>query len=233
METAETPQTLGLIARIANLIASPTRTFASLTQKPDWITPILAVALLTISFSLVMKDQLIEVQFAKVREQLSKNPQISKDQVEQSLGMMKKFWVVGAVFSPIVPAVLYFIFGLFYWLLANALLRSKVTYLQLLSVYGYATMIESIGGIMKLPLMVISESLRVDMGPAILFPDEPFMSPWYMLLSRFDLFALWGTVLMGLGLSVLYKKPVGEVVKVVVLMWILTTLVTVGMSSLG
>jgi len=228
---------MGLFARIGNMFSSPSQTFGALANKPDWLFPLILLAVFTVTFSIAMKDQLLEVQITAMSEKMMKNPQIADNQkaqiIDQAGSMMKKFYFIGVAVGPLVAAAVYFLMGLMYWLLGNVILKHKAGFWQVLSTYGYASLIEIFGGLLKLPLMISQESLRVDTGLSILIPGSPMTSLEYVILSKFDLFAICTLVLMTVGIGVVYGKKASEAVRVVVVGWAIVFTISVGMWFTG
>lgn len=233
----EAQPALGLFGRIGNLIFSPTRTFESLISKPDWVTPMILTALIMLTFSIALKDVLMDFQAKTVRESIMKNDQIAESQksqaAEQAVGMMKKFWLVGAVFGTVSGIGLYFVIGLIYWLVGNKIMDGKPQFFQVLSIYGYASLIEMFGLVIKMPIMMANETIRVDTGLALLAPDAELTSITYVILSKLDVFSIWAVVLIALGLAQLYQKPLGKSALVVGILWTAGLLVAVGFSLMG
>jgi len=233
----ESPATLGLVSRIGNLFSSPARTFGSLITKPDWVTPMIVTAIIALTFSIALKDVIMDFQSKAVRASIMKNDKIAESQktetAEQAVSMMKKFWLVGAVFGTLAGVGLYFIIGLAYWVVANKMLGGKPHYFQVLSIYGYAMLIESFGLLIKMPIMAATGTMRVDTGLTLLVPDAEITSIVYIILSKFDVFSLWALVLVMLGLAQLYQKPVSKSALTVAVIWLAGLLLSIGMSTLG
>ncbi len=233
----ETQAPLGLFSRIGNLFFNPTRTFDSLIAKPDWVTPMILTALVTLCFSIGLKDVLMDFQSKAVRQSIMKNDKIAEGQktqaAEQAVTMMQKFWLVGAIFGTLTGVGLFFILGLAYWLVANKILGGRPQYFQVLSITGYAALIETFGLLIKMPIMASNGSLRVDTGLTLLVPDAEMTSVLYIVLSKFDIFSIWALVLIAMGLAQLYQKPVSKSAIPVAIIWAAGLLLAIGMSMMG
>jgi hypothetical protein len=233
----EAQATLGWFGRLGNLIFSPARTFDSLIAKPDWVTPMLLTVVIMLTFSISLKDVLMDFQAKTVRESIMKNDQIAESQkaqtAEQAVDMMKKFWIVGAVFGTITGIGLYFVIGLIYWLVGNKIMDGKPQFFQVLSIYGYASLIEMFGLAIKIPIMMANGTIRVDTGLALLAPDAELTLVTYVILSKLDVFSVWAVVLIAMGLARLYQKPLGKSALTVGIIWMGGLLIAVGLSLMG
>jgi hypothetical protein len=234
--TTPAPSGLNVFSRILNVFVSPSRTFDALIAKPDWLTPVLVMVMLFLAAGIPLSDLIQKEQAKAARAAIMKSDRIPEDRREQiadqQVEMMKRFWVVGFVIGIAVVMVLYFIGALFLWFGGN-LMGRKVPYMVVLSVLGYSLMIDIAASAVKVPLMAVKQSLRIDTGLGLLIPDTDLTSPLYVFLSKFDLFTFWQLSVLVIGLSMVYKFSTGKSVSLVAGLWLLWVLVQTGLAAVG
>ncbi len=228
---------LGLFGRIINVYFSPSKTFRSLEVSPDWLTPLIVSLVLMGTVMFFLNDVIQQEQIAAAKTAIMKNDRIPDNQkeevIEQQAVMMKKFWIFGVVIGVIMLIGAYFLGGLAVWLGGNMALGKGPGYITALSVFGYASLVDMIATIVKLPLMVMNETMRVDSGLGILVSREETRSVLYTFLSSFDLFTFWQLALMIIGFSLIYKAPVRKSAVFILIMWLIWVLIKTGFAGIG
>ena len=228
---------MNVFERIMNLFLTPSKTFEALIVKPDWVTPLILFFLMFIATSILLKEVIQREQAVVTKESIMKNPQIPDSQkeqtAEQAISMMKKFWAVGIGVGFIVVLGMYLLGGLFIHLGGAKVLKGEGTYLQALSIFGYSGLIDVLAGIIKVPLMMVNETMRIDTGLGMLVAEGETRTPLYVFLSKFDIFTFWQLAVLIIGLSMLYKFSKGKTTALVIGLWLIWVLASVGLTAIG
>ena len=237
-QVMSTPESrLGLFERIINVFFSPSKTFRSLEVKPDWLTPLIVSLLLMGTAMILLNDVIQQEQATAVRTAIMKSDRIPDNQkeeaIDQQVMMMKKFWIFGVVVGVIMLIGAYFLGGLAVWLGGNMVLGKGPGYITALSVFGYASLVDIIASVVKMPLMVMNETMRVDSGLGILVSREETRSVLYTFLSSFDLFTFWQLALMIIGFSIIYKASVKKSAIFIIIIWLIWVLIKTGFAGIG
>ena len=239
MESNQTapPVAMNVFSRIVNLFTTPSKTFAALIAKPDWVTPIVFIFLIFSVTSILLKDVIQNEQAIATKESIMKNSNIPDSQKEQSaeqaVSMMKKFWAVGLGVGFIAIVILYFLGGLFLHIGGKNILKGEGVYLQTLSVFGYSGLVDVLASIIKIPLMIANQTMRIDTGLGMLVAEGQTRTPLYVFLSKFDIFTFWQLAILIVGLSMLYKFSKGKTAVLVIVLWLIWVLISVGFAAMG
>ena len=135
--------------------------------------------------------------------------------------------VAGVVGMPI----LVFVSALILWLVGK-LFDSKASYGQVAMVATYANVPRLLGMLLGAGILAMKDPAtlppipQMSVGPALLLgPDaSPVMAA---LLSRFDLFTIWVTVLSGIGIAVVGRTTRGKGLATAFATWVIATVLTV------
>ena len=183
---------------------------------------VVVIVLLTFAFKGVM-DPVFEAEFRRGTAQaLKQNPNLTPEMMEQGKHFWQKFMLIAVGFVMLVMPLL---LGLTLWLVAK-LVESKAELGQAMMVATYAMFPRVLEGIVNavqmlaLPLDDIDSRFRITLGIGR-FLDPLSTHPLvYALLTRVDLFTLWVTLLLGIGIGVMGKLSRGRAILVAVVMWL-------------
>jgi len=154
---------------------------------------------------------------------VKKNPQVTADQMERVRGVTEKFTSVGiAVVAFLQPIVV----GVLLWL-AGKLVDAKedIGVACMVAVYAFLPRIIDtvlrVGQSAMMDPATLNGTYRVTLSPAR-FLDPDVSSPTLVaILGRFDLFTIWVTVLLAIGLSVVAKIPRSRAAIAAAVVWLL------------
>ena len=234
---SETKAGMNVFNRIMNVFVAPSQTFEALIAKPDWATPLIFIFLVFLTTSTLLKDVIQREQAVVTKESIMKNPNIPDGQkeqtAEQAISMMKKFWAVGIGVGMIMVVVIYLMGAMLLFLSGSKILKGPGTYVQVLSIFGYCGFIDVLAAIIKIPIMMINQTMRVDTGLGMFLGEEAIRTPLYVFLSKFDLFTFWQLGVLIIGLSILYKFSKEKTAGLVLGLWLLWVLISVGLTAMG
>ncbi|NUM79205.1 YIP1 family protein [bacterium] len=236
--TAPTPPAeMNVFSRIVNVFLSPSETFNYLMTKPDWITPVIVMIILFLGSGILLKDIIQAEQIKAMRVQIMKSDRVPDNQkeqvIEQQTQMMKSFWAVGYVIGLVAILIMYFIGAVFLMVGGNNVLGGKATYIQVLSIFGYSLMIDILATLVKVPIMFVNSTMRVDTGLGLFAAADQTRSALYAFLSKFDLFTFWQLAVLVIGISMLFKFSKGKSAGLVFGLWLVWVLLGTGLTALG
>ena len=166
---------------------------------------VLTVIMIVISFlSRASMAPIFEGEFARnMKVQMAKNPQITAEMVDKMSHSAGTYAWIAAVFTPLLLIVI----GLALWL-SGKLVGSRQTATQGIAVATFAFVPRVIGAIfgwaqtLFMSPDTLNGMMRISASPAR-FLDPDVASPITIaLLGRFDIFVIWSTILLAIGLSV-------------------------------
>jgi len=215
---------------LLEIFYAPTTVFARRRETPAFGLALLVLVLLIVGLSFAFKnltEPLFDAEFKRgMAQAMKQNPQLTPEMAEKFRGTSKKFVLVAITFyAAVTPIVL----GMLLWLVGKVL-DSKAQMGQTIMVGTYAMfprVLETILNAVQLLLLPedsITSRFSLSLGAGrFLDPDQA--SPYLMaILGRVDLFTLWVTVLLGLGLAVMGRIPKGRAFIGAALMWVIGAL---------
>ena len=154
------------------------------------------------------------------------NPQMTPEQVEQGREIGRKFAPVGFILT---PPILVLVLGAVVWMGAMTT-GGRVSYAQGATIATFALfpkLVETISGAVQSLLMDegnITSRFSVSLGAGRFI--DPANAVLLALLGRVDVFTLWVTVLIGVGLKAMAKVSTGQAVGGAAVVWVIGALPT-------
>jgi hypothetical protein len=199
----------GLLARVFGVFVSPRATYAAVAAHPRWFG-VLAITCLVVSvgyFVLLSTEvgqqavldqqiQVIESFGVKLNDQAYERMEAGLENARYTTAGSQL--VAFPVFMLIMAGILIGVF--------NALLGGDATFKQVFAIVAHSSLITALQTMFALPLDYVRESLSSPTSLAVFAPfleENSFMA---RLLGSIDLFQIWGTVSLAIGLGVLYKR---------------------------
>jgi hypothetical protein len=199
----------GLFARIVGVLFSPRATYAAVAAQPRWlgVTAFVAIVVAAGYFALLSTEvgkqaafdqqtQMLESFGIKLNDQAYERMEAQTEQAKFTtpISQLVAIPIVLAVFAGI-------LLGIF-----NALLGGDATYKQVFAILAHSGVISALQAVFSIPLDYVRETLSSPTTLKALLPfidDATFLG---RLLSTVDLFQVWGTISLAIGLGVLYKR---------------------------
>lgn len=228
----------GLFARALGMIVSPTDTFRAVVARPR---PVGILFLVCLVFGLATggpqltdagKRAALEAQVQQI-ERFTGQP-VTPDQyvqLERQVGY-SAYVVMGGVFVGI--PFMTVLFSALYWAFFNIVLGGNAGFGQVVTVNAHSQVITALGALLGAPIQIMQGSFS-QAGPFNLGALAPMLDPagsLALFLGAVTFFGLWQSVVCGIGLGVLYKRPpAGIIIGLLVIYLGTTALFTVGLSS--
>ena len=187
--------------------------------------PMLVVTVLIGAFFLVntgVMQPIMDAEFTRATAAaMRKNPRVTAEQMAQFRGIGEKF---AMLFAFVGPPIAIFAVGVMLWI-AGKFVNARQTFSAALMVAAYAYVPKVIGviaggvqGLLMDPASLTGQ-FRVSLGPGR-FLDPDSASPVLLaVVGRLDVFTIWVTVLLVIGLSVTGKIPRSKAAIAGVIVW--------------
>ena len=154
---------------------------------------------------------------------MKKNPQITAEQMETAKGFLEKFMPIIVFIGT--PIAIFFV-GLMVWLVGK-LVDAKQSFSTSLMIASYSYIPKILGsiamgiiGLVSAPEMLNGMS-RLTAGVAHFLDPDTTSPALVAIAARIDVFTIWVTVLLAIGLSVTGKIPRSRAAVAAVIVWVL------------
>ena len=212
-----------------SIFFAPSRVFAE-RQTKDWILPLIILTVLVTLLFYGTKPYMQPILDAEGSRQLAAtaraNPQFTAAQLEGARSMQDKFAIVGiAIGLPIIVtalAILTWVIGRF----VESKQTMKAAFVVATFAYFPKVLAQLAGGLIAMARdpSHLTGLYSASVGPGF-FLDATTTSPVIVALAgRLDLFTLWVTVLLAIGLHVTGKVPKAQAYVVATVIWIIGAL---------
>lgn len=194
-------------AMLAALVLDPRRTFTAVASLPKPIVPIVILMAAALIFSVITRPVILEeMQSGEQIERMMERGNLSEEEAEKALetqqGIAKIGVLVGAPLNEVLSCLIFAALLLF---VGNVVLGGSASYIAVLAGYSWAKLIGIIGMVVKTPIILATDTLRVTLSPAILLPESAAEGWLYAVLSVFDVFHIWEAVLVCFAMAAVYK----------------------------
>jgi len=194
-----------LLTRFIMVFVSPGTLFERLKDTPKWLGAFLLVVVLTgAATSLLLPEEM-------VREQITQG--VSADASAEEIEGVEKvadFFAspAGRAASMLLNsgavALIFLIYVGFIMLVFNVFMGGEARFKQLFSFTSHASLISAVGALVTVPLKIAKEDMRAGLNLGLLSPvDSGFLNNF---LTGVDIFAIWATLVLAIGLSKLYTN---------------------------
>jgi hypothetical protein len=154
------------------------------------------------------------------------NPQITAEMMQKSRAMTEK---VAPYLSFVIIPITIFLVGLALWIVGK-LFDAKVSLNQAVLIASYAWMprviealVNGVQGLLLDPAS-LNGRYRVSLGLGRFFDPDTASPMLLALIGRIDLFTIWVTVLMAIGLSVIGRIPRSRAAIAAAIVWLIGAL---------
>jgi hypothetical protein len=224
----------GLLTRILGIVLSPRDTFVGVVAAPRVFGVLAFVALVG---ALAVGGFL----FTDVGQQAWLDQSVSQSEAwgrpvtdEQYAGMERMAPYVGyigiAQMIGGIPLLLLVLSGILYAIF-TAGLGGNATFKQLYAVAAHSTAIWALGWIFVMPLNYVRETLSSPTNLSALLPMLDEGSFLAGLLGAVDLFLVWWTVVLAIGLAVLYRRRTQSMIVSLLAVYAVVAVVIAGVRS--
>ena len=220
---------------LTGIFFEPSRTFEALRARPRFLVAGLILLVLTCAVTAVLYARVDMAQF--IRDKIEQSPRAAQLTEEQKDMQVKFGKMIGMVAIPVSVPIGIAAGSAIYMLLVMAF-GGSITYKKALSVWTYSSLPPAIFGaliallvlFLKSPDTIVPENLVVTNPGALLGEDSSKVLA--AILKQFDLLRFYGLFLAALGLRKISKISSGQAWGVVLTLWFLFLLFSVGSAAL-
>lgn len=224
---------LGLVGRMVKVFTAPSETFEAVRQRRtwlDWFAPVILVAIVSLVATQQAMPLFQEMQDEAMEEQLQDMPE---EQRQQALEVARGAGLISTlVMVPIGTFAALFILAGLLLLLSNFILGGSGTYGQMLAVWGYSCLIGIPSWIVRLPLMLSTESATVYLGPGALLSEEALGTFLGKVVAGIDLFTFWQLCVAAIGMAVVAGFATRRSLIALLVIWALWIIAKAGLAGL-
>jgi hypothetical protein len=225
-EPEESQEELSHSDKMIGVFTEPGKTFDNVSKFPprtkDWVLPlVILLALVSIMQIILMQNSEIafqakQKQLVKIQEQIDeavKNGQMTQEQSDQQMdAIMEQMDQSTSPVRLIIQTVSIFIFGFIIFLifagihlmLSKLVLKGEGTFASALVANGLAAYIGMVHVIVAAVLSLAFSRLLNDVNVATLIQAEK-LSVVGFILGKLDVFSIWAFIVIGIGLSKMFK----------------------------
>ncbi len=221
-------QDVGFVGRLFGMLHAPSKSFAVINNKWDWLLAILIFV--TLGFGAInlqktylmpevkraaleniekFKDSIGAEQYAEMRESIPKD-------IETNFQLSPKTFLIGITANIVFALVI----GLVCWVVGNFAFGGKAKFWQVVSIVVFAGIISLIHDYVRGGLMVMNETSYVYLGLGLLKPD-PDGSFAYYLLRQMEFITMWKLAAISVALGALYNISTSKFIYVLLPIWLL------------
>ncbi len=204
----EPVEEMNAFQRVVGVFTQPTKVFAYLKNKPEYMLPLIIAILISIISSILVFDIAINDQIRKYeRSERFTNDQKNMiiDNLEASKTGARRY-ISTIVVPGISMLVIFALVSAIFLFIGNVILGGKARFVQIFSAYAYSYLIVAIvGTIVKLPLWLSQNTLKVDTNLAVFLPGSMEKSTIYNFFTAFDIFTIWFLIVFGIGFAIIYR----------------------------
>ncbi len=227
MDAAGAPEPLpNLFTRAIQVFVAPGALFNRLKEKPVWLGALLVVLVLAGAAALLVPADVMRDAFTQ-----NLPPDATPEAIEQAERMADIFTSPGVrlVTNLIpIPIILLIWVGVL-MLVFNVFMGGDASFKQLLSFTSHSWIIPTAGTLVSVPLRAAKGEMTAGLNLGLLVPpDSGFL---YRFLAGMDLFALWGLLVLAIGLTKLYAKR--SIAQAATILIILYALLVAGFAAIG
>jgi hypothetical protein len=212
---------------LLELFYAPTAVFERRRETPAFGLALVIFTVLIVGLSFAfrgMMEPVFDVEFKRgMAQAMKQNPSLTPEMMDRGKEMAKKFMFVGVAFYGLLAPLL---LGIVLWFVAK-LLESKAEIGQAIMVTTYAMFPRLLEAILNAVQMLVlpDDSIRsrfsLTLGVGRFLDPDATGQLLMAFVGRLDLFTLWVTLLIGIGIAVMGKLSRPRAAIVAVVMWLI------------
>ena len=209
--------------RILGVLFSPRATYADVAARPRALGVLAFVVLAGMAgVFLFMSSEVGQNAFIdqQVQQREAFGRPLTDEQYDRLEGMVQYAPYIGAAFQLVSLPVLAAIVAGIAFAVFNAVLGGDATFKQVFAVVTHSGVVLTVAQLFGLPLAYARETMSgaTNLGIFVPFLQEDTFA--IRFLGAIDLFILWWTVSLAIGLGVLYRKRTGPIATTLILIYI-------------
>ena len=232
VQTSAPAKEMGVLQRIIGVFTSPRQTFESVDRKPDWLVPFVIILVVSLAFTLALRPIMLEEQFEKQREAMLERG-MSESQVDEQLQKGQKIAQITAPIGALVASALsLLIVAAVLLFCGNVVMGGEAKFKKVFAVNTWASLIGVLGIIIKAPFIWQKQTIQIHFGLAAFLSEDQAKTFLYKVFANVELFTIWGLIVLGIGLAVIYKWTTQRALTLVFVLWLIYVFGSAGLASL-
>ncbi|MFI5235232.1 MAG: YIP1 family protein [Gemmatimonadales bacterium] len=212
-----------------DIFYAPSVVFERRKADPKFFIGFLVVSILAAVILLAGKGLLqgaFDADFARgIALAMKKNPQLTPEMMEKGKAIGQTFTTV---FLGIATPIAILLVGPILWLCGKAVgATEEIGAAWMVAMYAYFPRVLGSVFLVVQPLLLSNDSIKgmtsLSVGPARFFDPATSNLGVMALMGRLDLFTIWGTVLLAIGLKVTGKVSLGKALTAAGLVWLIAS----------
>jgi hypothetical protein len=226
------PEKASLVEDFIEIFYAPSRVFARRANSGFW-TPLLVIAVISAIFTFANRSvtsAIFDAEFSRgAAKAMAANPQITQEMMNTQRGISE---AIGNVVFYFAMPIIVFLVGAFIWLAAK-FVSAKLSYqsaVLIATLSQIPRLLQAVLTTVQALLMdttTITSQHSVGFSPARFMDADTTQKQLLDFIGRFDLFTLWVTALIGIGIAVVAKIPRSKGYAAAAIVWGIATLMTV------
>jgi hypothetical protein len=204
----------GLLARVIGVFVSPRATYADVAARPRWFG-VLALSTIVIAgglFALLSTEVGKQAAFDQQTQIIESFGVKLNDEAYQRMeaGIERARYTTSISQFIAIPLVLLIFSGILLGVF-NAILGGDARFKQVFAILAHSSVIGALQTVFAMPLDYLRETMTSPTSLGVFVPFLEENSFLARLLGMMDLFQIWGTLSIAIGLGVLYKRRTGPI----------------------
>ena len=233
------PDNASMAEDFVDIFVAPAKVFAR-RAKASPMMPYLIVCILLIVLFFASKNVLspiFDAQMAKgMAASMKANPQLTPEMIEKTKPITNVIINVGGVVG---PPILLLILALITWVIGRFFMSGPLTFGTALLITSYACIprvVSSVLGLIQglvLDVSKMTSPYQLTLSPARFFEPTSMSDGMYAVLGSLDLFTIWGTALIIIGLIHAGKLEKSKAITTGVIMFVVGCIPALWMLAKG
>jgi hypothetical protein len=232
--TASVPAGMSLPARLVGILMSPRAAYADVVARPRVLGALAVVILIsstavyTFMSTEVGKQAGLDMQVRQMESFGRTMTDAQYQRMEQMAGYAPYFGAGGQIVT--LPLMALIIAGIAFAVF-NAALGGDATFKQVYAVVVHSGVIIAVQQLFTLPLDYVRETLSSPTNLAVFLPFLDENSFPARLLGSIDLFVIWWTINLAIGLGILYRKRTSPIATTLLVIYVTIGLVIAAVKT--
>lgn len=212
-----------VIEDFMEIFYAPSKVFAR-REKSGFGIPFVIVTVLAALFAFASRSLMsavMDAEWPRTAAKMAENPRLTEDMIAQQRGFVEGIaMVMGYIGTP----VMILLVAVLVWLFSK-IVSAKLSYQQAALIVTLAWIPRLVWGLLNTVQALLTDPTSVEGMHSITYSPARFMAadtPRWLLgaLGRLDLFTIWVTVLIAIGIAVIGKVPRQRAAIAAILVWV-------------
>jgi hypothetical protein len=233
LKSTETVPSAGIWSIMLKVFTAPSAAYQALKQKPRVLWPMIIMTVMTAIAAMAMTKPSVLMQIDLMARARNIPPQLLEQiRMQMEQGGTSQM-ITGGLIGGVAVIIFILIAAGVAMFVGSVLMGGKAGYKSVLAVALTSGLIIGIGGLIRLPLVFLKNSILVSIGLAALMPGKDFTSILYSILYQYDFFMIWSIIVAGIGYGIIYDMPRKKGIYIAIMASIIYVILGLASSILG